>query len=347
MRVSHGQATSSARRSPTAQSPAQWTLCQSIPRRSPIAIQSPIITMPQNPDNVALNANLAHTVAAFSEADRLGNMGKTQDPKAEDFFQFCNLVYTWQRNRCILLQEKVHSFMFYQAFWEKKKKSGGDKAALAHGECFDLEEYCDMIKHYNGIPIAGLTLIPNPVKPISPATTFNLYKAVTKKIYKLQKFEKQLGLHWDDIWTLELEALQKHVKERQPKIKKAMYQEKIDGAFSLYLVVEWYSDIEDAFWNDSMKTNNNKSISSRLHHCFCMTMTTSGILWCESIYHVDLSDLCGLYIPSKETDVHPMFCMVMQISQGKTNHGCILYGRAMQHKDIQLCAVGSLSFYLM
>jgi hypothetical protein len=114
-----------------------------------------------------------------------------------------------------------------------------------------------------------------------------------------------------------------------------MYQEKINSVFSLYLVVEWYPDIEEAFWDDSMKTKNNRSISSGLCHRFCVTMTTSGILQFESIYHTELSNLCGLYILSKETDVHPMFSMVMQISQaGKTNHGCVLYGRATQHKDI-------------
>jgi hypothetical protein len=136
-------------------------------------------------------------VAALSEVDRPNNTGKTQDPKAEEYFQFCDLVYMQQRNRCILCQEKVHCFMFYQSFWEKKK-SGGDKTALAHGERFDLEEYHEILRHYNGIPMAGLTLIPNPEKPISLGT-FNSYKAVLKKIYKVQKFEKQLVLQWDDI----------------------------------------------------------------------------------------------------------------------------------------------------
>lgn len=34
------------------------------------------------------------------------------------------------------------------------------------------------------------------------------------------------------------------------------------------------------------------------------------------------------------------------MSQGKTNHGQKLYGRCMRHKDVRLCAVGALSFYL-
>ena len=34
------------------------------------------------------------------------------------------------------------------------------------------------------------------------------------------------------------------------------------------------------------------------------------------------------------------------MSQGKTKHGQKLYGRCMRHKDVRLCAVGALSFYL-
>jgi hypothetical protein len=32
--------------------------------------------------------------------------------------------------------------------------------------------------------------------------------------------------------------------------------------------------------------------------------------------------------------------------KGKTNHGQVLYGRAMRHKNVNLCFVGSLAFYL-
>jgi hypothetical protein len=33
--------------------------------------------------------------------------------------------------------------------------------------------------------------------------------------------------------------------------------------------------------------------------------------------------------------------------KGKTNHGQTLYGRATRHKDVRLCSVGGLAFYLM
>jgi hypothetical protein len=42
-----------------------------------------------------------------------------------------------------------------------------------------------------------------------------------------------------------------------------------------------------------------------------------------------------------------MFIMINQIAVGKTNHGRTLYGRATRHKDVNLCCIGALSFYLM
>ena len=41
----------------------------------------------------------------------------------------------------------------------------------------------------------------------------------------------------------------------------------------------------------------------------------------------------------------PFIC-VNQIPEGKTNHGNMLYGRATRHRDVRLCSVGALVFYL-
>lgn len=42
-----------------------------------------------------------------------------------------------------------------------------------------------------------------------------------------------------------------------------------------------------------------------------------------------------------------MLVMVNQILFGKTNHGRKLHGRAARHKEVVLCCVGGLSFYLV
>jgi len=64
------------------------------------------------------------------------------------------------------------------------------------------------------------------------------------------------------------------------------------------------------------------------------------------LYRAELSDFLALRVPKKDKDVHPMFLMINQIDIGKTTHGRTQYGRATRHKDVNLCSVGSLAFYL-
>ena len=54
----------------------------------------------------------------------------------------------------------------------------------------------------------------------------------------------------------------------------------------------------------------------------------------------------GVGIPKRDNDIDPVYIMVNQISEGKTNKGRKLYGRATRHRDVSLCCIGGLSFYL-
>ena len=212
-------------------------------RRSPVAspglppilgeMQSPSL---HHPNDNALNANLAHAVTTASEGVRPCNSAKQQVPKVDEYFQFCELVYPNDRYKYILYQEKVYQFMWYQSFCEQKP-CRGNKSKLANGECFDLELYWEMMKHYNDIRPGDLTLVPSPKKPVKMAI-FNAFKAVIRKINKIQKIEKKLGAQWDDIWTLKCDNLADHVKKRKLKVKKETYQEKMDGSFALYTIVK-------------------------------------------------------------------------------------------------------------
>jgi hypothetical protein len=190
-----------------------------------------------------------------------------------------------------------------------------------------LELYREMIQPFNGILPGDLTLIPLPKLSVC-TTSFAAYKAIMCKIYKVQKMEQRLALHWDDIWTLKCEALAAHVKKREPKVKKTMYQEKVDGTFAPYMIVEKYSDIEEELWVLSKHESNNRSINTGLKNQYIALHLTQSILRCESVYKVELSDFCGVYVPMKESNIHPMYVMVSQIAEGKTNHGRLLYGWA-------------------
>jgi hypothetical protein len=99
-------------RSPIRASPARRS-----PNGSPggSASGSPLAAV-WSPNNVALNAVLAHGVAAADENVTPGNTLKQQDPKVEEYFQFCDLVYPNDRYKYILNQEKIYRFMWYQSF---------------------------------------------------------------------------------------------------------------------------------------------------------------------------------------------------------------------------------------
>lgn len=52
-------------------------------------------------------------------------------------------------------------------------------------------------------------------------------------------------------------------------------------------------------------------------------------------------------VPKLTTDVHDVYVMVNQIPWGKTTHGNMQCGLATRHKNVLLCCIGALAFYLM
>jgi Centromere DNA-binding protein complex CBF3 subunit, domain 2 len=236
--------------------------------------------------------------------------------------------------------------MWYQCFREQRKKGGtkAERAARSAGCYFNDEEYRSIISSYNNGPESLLTT-PLPSKPIGKCV-FDAYKAVFRKIYKVQIAKKVLATPWDQIWQMCFDELYKHVKERIPLMKKATYAEKVDGEFAPYMIVEHYGDIEWEMWCDS-NVKGNRSLNSALRHRYCMLHLTSGILRCESIYRAEFSDFLGIHVPKQDTDVHQPYLMINQIGIGKTTHGRRQYGRATRHKDVRLCCIGAFAVYVM
>jgi Centromere DNA-binding protein complex CBF3 subunit, domain 2 len=184
------------------------------------------------------------------------------------------------------------------------------------------------------------------LKPMS-WSNFNQYQQVIVKIYNQQKMDKVNALYWSDIWQQPCIDLNIQVKRRQPYIKKATYQEKVTAEFAPYTIVEHYPAIEQELWNDAMKAAGPRQVACQLRHRYCAQHTASGILRAESLYRAEWSDFLMISPPKTDTDVHPISIMVNQVSQGKTNNGRLLYGRAIRHRDVRLCAVGSLAMYMM
>ncbi|MGL5934762.1 MAG: hypothetical protein ACRCZI_03965, partial [Cetobacterium sp.] len=254
-------------RTPTRQSTRQYT--------SPGGTES-ILTL-VHPNENQLNSNLEQTVLHLREDLRPDNTAKAQDPKVQEYFQFCDYQYGHDPYKYILECNKVYRFMWYQCFREQRRKGGtkAERQARKEGKFFDNDEYEAVMSHFRDGPRTAFNL-PQPSKPIGKCTV-TAYKAVFRKIYKVQIAKKVLATPWDQIWQMCFEELVKHVKERVPLRKKANYEEKVDGEFAPYMMVEHYPAIEETMWTDSDQPGN-RSVACGLRHRYCMLHLTSGIL---------------------------------------------------------------------
>jgi Centromere DNA-binding protein complex CBF3 subunit, domain 2 len=298
-----------------------------------------------HPNENQLNSNLEQTVLHLREDHRPTNTAKTQDPKVKEFFHFCDIHYGHDPYKYILDCNKVYRFMWYQCFREQRKKGGtkADRIARAEGNYFNNEEYESVMEEFRHGPRTAFDL-PQPARPVSYCTVA-AYKAVFRKIYKVQIAKKVLSVPWDQIWQMCFDDLVKHVKERVPLRNKANYVEKVDGEFAPYMMVEHYPAIEAMMWDDADELGN-RSLCCALRHRYCALHLTSGILRCESIYRAEFSDYLGIFIPKQDTDVHQPFVMINQIPIGKTTHGRKQYGRATRHKEVSLCCIGAFAMYV-
>ena len=286
---------------------------------------------------------MERSLCALNESLRPTNTSKAHEPKIEEFFEFCDSVYSEHPYKYILSYEKVFRFMFYHAFRNLKKR-GGRRVGVAR---FDYTGYREVMSNFTGDPRSPGDNGPLPIQAVKPISwsSFDQYKQIIKRIYKTQKLEKVLALQWDEIWQSPLEDLSKQVKTRAPLVRRANYLEKVTAEFAPYTIVERYGEIEQELWNDSSQAVGPRQVCCQLRHRYCSQHTASGILRSESLHRAEFSDFLMIRPPKTELDIHHPDIMVNQISLGKTNHGRLLYGRALRHRDVRLCAVGALAFY--
>jgi hypothetical protein len=77
------------------------------------------------------------------------------------------------------------------------------------------------------------------------------------------------------------------------------------------------------------------------------TFTLSGILRMESLHSAELSDCFLIKGLNEAKESQEWDCFIMQLIDGKTNRGKVFYGRSMRHKNVLLCPIGALGFYLL
>ena len=150
--------------------------------------------MLRDPNDLNLTSRLEQGVLQLRESLRPSNTAKAQDPKEEEYMQFCDALYPQDIHRHILNSDRVYRFMFYQAFREKRRTGGRRQNSQLN--FFDVDAYNNVMESTGATTGGTVVNFPTPEKPTGPAV-FNAYKAVMRKIYKKQVAQRVLSDHWD------------------------------------------------------------------------------------------------------------------------------------------------------
>jgi hypothetical protein len=90
--------------------------------------------------------------------------------------------------------------------------------------------------------------------------------------------------------------------------------------------------------------------TSIVHHSVKNISTSSPLqvlYGVESPMRAELSDMFSIIKVDEGPPCHDAVIIIVQILEGKTNNGKIVWVRTMRHKNVNMCSIGALGFYLM
>jgi hypothetical protein len=143
----------------------------------------------------------------------------------------------------------------------------------------------------------------------------------------------------------EIKKLMDLVKTRHVSLAKSNFDKSLKNASMRFQIVDKISDIEEVFWkrNGIKKHFHVASLCDRYFYLFAVT----GIVRGESPIRAELSDMFIIVKVGEGPPGHDAVILIMQILEGKTNNGRIFRGCTMHHKNVNMCSIGALGFYLM
>jgi hypothetical protein len=242
-------------------------------------------------------------------------------------------------------EEKLFLFLFYHSYRSKKKSGGGKRQADGKRlpQEFDPADYDKVWGLFGSTQLSEGESAPDPKDPLG-FSTVNQYKAAVRKEYDDQRTMNANALLWEQVCTPRVKELMNMVSKRKSRIRRENFAEKLDQEFSPFTTLTQVPDIEEWMWHNGKDSP--RSAFSALRNRFAFLQTFTGALRHEALFHAELSDLLGLIVPKEVED--DLFIFIMQMDQGKTikEGGNRQLGRALRHKDVSLCPVGALGFYL-
>ena len=267
---------------------------------------------------------------------------KAYNPKIAEFKEYCDFQYGGiekENGRYKVNSVKAHSFIYYHAFREQKKRGKKRKGDIL---LFNTEEYVN-------INNAAMKLAHGETMK-EPTLGLNYQMMVTYRcaLQNLLKDQIDNGVTTETselIFGKRFQTVMKMVKERKNRQNKKNYKEKIDSNSSPMQSAEHTASLEEWFFNNAIGSGWT-TIYASLRNRFTFLYTVKGILRGESMYKAELSDSFGIYVNSRR-EIHPFYLDVMQIATGKTNKDLKLYGRVGRHINPIFCPVGAKGFYLL
>jgi hypothetical protein len=267
---------------------------------------------------------MATVVREINLANRKTNTKKAYDPKVAEYNAFCDYVYSdlHVSTRYTVTGDKMFRFLFFHSM-RNKYDVGGERRHKAHG--FDGAAYDAVWQQYD-MSLQALSqnaedpgLFKDPENPLG-YDQVNTYKAVVRGIHAEQVQNNANNLAYEFVFTHQSKALLKMVKERRARVRRATYQEKLEGDFSPFTSIGQVDKIEQKFWDNGKR-------SSRAAFCAMRNRSTflscySGVLRHESMFLGELSDMVGLE-HERARDAHRIFVMVMQIATGENFCCCV------------------------
>ena len=255
------------------------------------------------------SAHLKAAVDKLLEATQPINTKLAYDKRKEEYKAFVDACHPDDEFRHVINPDYVYDFVFYQVMRGKRKR-GGRRSRV--NQIFDLDDYNDVMQRYVMYRQNRRLLPPEPTDPVGPSTVA-MYKTVIRHMWKEQLSKRLHSWQFSEVWSMELENLHTLIKRRRCAVNKRLYKEKVDHDFAPYHAAEQFGEIEAETWRRGHGCI--RSGFAWIRHRFCLLFTTSGILRCESLYKAELSDFLGITV-KKETDVHPVYIMILQIATG-------------------------------
>eukprot|EP00536_Pseudo-nitzschia_multiseries_P016145 jgi/Psemu1/45057/gm1.45057_g len=259
-----------------------------------------------------------------------------------EFLQYCTTMFGYLDYPQTVTKQKVFGFLCYQAYQTQRRR--GQKLKQEEGapiveRIFNADNYMMVIAKYNTSNHNHEELVEKLDHDPVGWDTVNQYLCSILKILCHQRSQNVDNLTKEHIRSERVTQLLQVVQIRTKKIKKMRFDEKIDHALSPYTNVQNIEQIEDFLFSENCYKPS--------YHvaAFCFLMTHGGVLHSKSLFKCELLVLCDLI--KYDEGIHACHIFIMQIITGKTNGQKTLCRQVMRHRNINMCPIGVLGFYLM